>query len=268
MAPKSKNQKKKVAALSAALQKEVKKTKKNSLFEKISRSFRVGASIQPRVDLSRVVKWPKYVTLQRKKSIILKRLKSPPAVNQFNVAIDKNQASQLLRLMKKYSPETKEAKKQRLLTMAKAQESGKEVESKKPLMLKYGLNHVTSLIESKQAKLVVIAHDVDPLEMVIWLPALCRKKDVPYCIIKGKSRLGQLVHKKTAACVAVTSVKREDQSEFEKLCDNFKASYNDNVDLRRRWGGGIMGVKSQHKTAKIQKAKDAEEAKKMGMTLG
>ena len=63
--------------------------------------------------------------------------------------------------------------------MAKAQEQGGAVESKKPLMLKYGLNHVTSLIESKQAKLVVIAHDVDPLEMVIWLPALCRKKDVP-----------------------------------------------------------------------------------------
>merc|ERR1712078_893311 len=114
----------------------------------------------------------------------LKRLKSPPAVNQFNSAIDKNQAAQLLRLLKKYSPETKEAKKQRLLGVAKAQS-----ESKKPLMLKYGLNHVTSLIESKQAKLVVIAHDVDPLEMVIWLPALCRKKDVPYCIIKGKARL-------------------------------------------------------------------------------
>ena len=27
---------------------------------------------------------------------------------------------------------------------------------------------------------------------VIWLPALCRKKDVPYCIIKGKARLGEL----------------------------------------------------------------------------
>merc|ERR1711918_22487 len=80
-----------------------------------------------------------------------------------------------------------ELKKQRLLGMAKAQEKGEAVESKKPLMLKYGLNHVTSLIESKQAKLVVIAHDVDPLEMVIWLPALCRKKDVPYCIIKGKA---------------------------------------------------------------------------------
>merc|ERR1711869_50262 len=105
------------------------------------------------------------------------------------------------------------------------------------------------LIESKQAKLVVIAHDVDPLEMVIWLPALCRKKDVPYCIIKGKARLGTLVSKKTSAVVAVTSVKREDQSEFEKLCENFKASFNDNADPRRRWGGGIMGMKSQHKTA-------------------
>merc|ERR1712216_953791 len=131
---------------------------------------------------------------------------------------------------------TKEAKKQRLLGMAKAQEQGGAVGSKKPLMLKHGLNHVTSLIESKQAKLVVIAHDVDPLEMVIWLPALCRKKDVPYCIIKGKARLGTLVEKKTAAAVAVTSVKREDQSEFEKLCENFKASFNDNADHRRRWG--------------------------------
>merc|ERR1719450_1829982 len=148
---------------------------------------------------------------------------------------------------------------------AKAQAKGQDVTSKKPIVLKYGLNHVTSLIESKQAKLVVIPHDVDPLEMVIWLPPLCRKKDVPYCIIKGKSRLGQLVHKKTAAVVAVTSVKREDQSEFEKLCENFKASFNDNADHRRRWGGGIMGLKSQHKTAKIQKAKDAEEAKKLGM---
>merc|ERR1712138_390455 len=100
------------------------------------------------------------------------------------------------------------------MQMAESQEKGKQVESKKPLMLKYGLNHVTSLIESKQAKLVVIAHDVDPLEMVIWLPALCRKKDVPYCIIKGKSRLGQLVHKKTASCIALTSVSKEDQKEL------------------------------------------------------
>merc|ERR1711918_27001 len=144
---------------------------------------------------------------------------------------------------------------------------GQEVTSKKPIVLKYGLNHVTSLIESKQAKLVVIPHDVEPLELVVWLPALCRKKEVPFCFIKGKARLGQLVHKKTASVVAVTAVKREDQSEFEKLCENFNASFNENVELRRRWGGGIMGLKSQHVTQKKERAKELEERKKMGMNI-
>ena len=44
-----------------------------------------------------------------------------------------------------------------------------------------------------KAQLVVIAHDVDPIELVIWLPALCRKMGIPYCIVKGKARLGQVL---------------------------------------------------------------------------
>ena len=31
---------------------------------------------------------------------------------------------------------------------------------------------------------MVIAHDVDPIELVIWLPALCKKQGIPYCIVK------------------------------------------------------------------------------------
>ena len=34
------------------------------------------------------------------------------------------------------------------------------------------------------AQLVCIAHDVDPIELVIWLPALCRKMNIPYVIVK------------------------------------------------------------------------------------
>merc|ERR1739841_29292 len=188
-------------------------------------------------------------------------------MGQFNSAIDKNQASTLLRLLKKYVPETREAKKKRLMEMAQQKKDGQEGKTKKPQVIKYGINHVTTLIENKQAKLVVIPHDVDPLELVVWLPALCRKKEVPFCFIKGKARLGQLVHKKTASCVAVTAVKREDQAEFEKLCDNFNASFNENTDLRRRWGGGIMGLKSQHVTQKKERAKEIEEQKKMGMAI-
>ncbi len=35
---------------------------------------------------------------------------------------------------------------------------------------------------------MVIAHDVNPIELVVWLPALCRKMGIPYCIMKGKVR--------------------------------------------------------------------------------
>lgn len=40
---------------------------------------------------------------------------------------------------------------------------------------------------------MAIAHDVDPIELVVWLPALCRKMEVPYAIVKGKSRLGAVI---------------------------------------------------------------------------
>ena len=63
--------------------------------------------------------------------------------------------------MNKYRPEDKAAKKQRLLAAAEA----KKTESAKPLVVKCGLNHVTKLIEEKKAVFVVIAHDVDPVEV-------------------------------------------------------------------------------------------------------
>ena len=95
-------------------------------------------------------------------------------------------------------------------------------------MLKFGLNHVTELVESEKAKLVIIAHDVDPIEMMIFLPALCRKKGIPFAFVKGKARLGKLVHQKTATCVALTEVKREDYQDLELLTKNFRQQFNEN----------------------------------------
>jgi large subunit ribosomal protein L7Ae len=244
-----------------------KKVQRTPLFEKTPRNLRVGGDIQPKRDLTRFVRWPKFVRLQRMKRVMMMRLKVPPAINQFNLAMDKNQAAQVLRFCKKYSPETKEAKKQRLMEMAQQKKAGEDAKTKKPQVLKYGLNHVTTLIEDKAAKLVVIAHDVEPVELVLWLPALCRKKDVPYCIIKGKGRLGQLVHKKSASCVAVTSVRKEDQHELDTLMSNSKAQFNDNTDNRKRWGGGIMGIKSQHVMQRREKAVQIEQAKKLGLQI-
>ena len=243
-----------------------KRIQKHPLFEKTPRDFQLGGDIRPKRDLSRYVRWPRYIRLQRQKRILLQRLKVPPALNQFCHPINRNQASQLFRLLNKYKPETRVEKKQRLLEEAKKREAGETaLATKKPIMLKFGLNHVTDLIELKKPRLVVIAHDVDPMELVCFLPALCQKKDIPYCIVKSKSRLGQLVHQKTAACVVVENVRKEDQAELEMFVKTFRAQFNDNVELARKWGGGIMGIKSQHIQAKKEKLVAKEQAKKLGL---
>jgi large subunit ribosomal protein L7Ae len=113
--------------------------------------------------------------------------------------------------------------------------------------------------------MVAIAHDVDPLELMVHLPALCRKKGVPFCFVKGKARLGKLVHLKTATCVCLTEVKKEDASDLELLCKNFRSDFNDNEKLRRTWGGGVMGIKNQHMMFKREKLREIELAKKANM---
>merc|ERR1712028_129279 len=107
--------------------------------------------------------------------------------------------------LSKYSTETKADKKMRLKTAAEAKD---QKAGSKPMLVKFGLNHVTTLVEQNKAKLVVIAHDVDPIETVVHLPALCRKKGVSFCFIRGKANLGKLFHMKSATCVAVTDVRK------------------------------------------------------------
>ncbi|KAM0979269.1 hypothetical protein ACFX2I_015078 [Malus domestica] len=243
-----------------------KKTEKvvNPLFEKRTKQFGIGGALPPKRDLHRFVKWPKVVRIQRKKRILKQRLKVPPALNQFTKTLDKNLATSLFKLLLKYRPEDKAAKRERLLKRAQEESEGKTVETKKPIVLKYGLNHVTYLIEQNKAQLVVIAHDVDPIELVVWLPALCRKMEIPYCIVKGKSRLGALLHKKTAAALCLTTVKNEDKLEFSKILEAIKANFNDKYEeLRKKWGGGIMGAKSQAKTKAKEKLLAKEAAQRL-----
>lgn len=188
--------------------KEVQKKVQNPLFEKRPKNFGIGQDIQPKRDLCHFVRWPKYVRLQRQRAVLKKRLKVPPPVNQFNHTLDKATTGQIFRLLEKYRPEDKAAKKARLLKRAETRAEGKKdpVSSKKPPVVRSGINNVCSLVEQKKAQLVIIAHDVTPLEIVLFLPALCRKMDVPYCIVKGKARLGHIVRRKTCTSLAITNV--------------------------------------------------------------
>merc|ERR1719263_1019622 len=120
------------------------------IWEKKPKNFAIGGDIQPRVELGRYVKWPKYVRIQRQRKILYQRLKVPPSINQFNNTLDKNLSVNLFKLLHKYRPEDGATKKERIAAMAAAKDAGgdEEAESKKkPLYVKYGINHITKLCE-------------------------------------------------------------------------------------------------------------------------
>lgn len=248
--------------------KTVKKKGSDPLYPSAPRNFRLGNDILPTGrDLGRYVKWPRNIRVQRQKKIIMQRLKVPPSVNQFTFSLEKTQAVEVFKLLAKYRPETKKEKSARLSAVAQAKVNGKDSTEKPGPVIKYGLKHVTTLVEQKKAKIVLIACDVVPLELVIWLPALCRKMGVPYCIVKNKARLGALVHQKNATVIALTNVEKEDVPKLEKLSAMCMEQYNDNDATLRKWGGGIMGLRTQAKIAKREAALSVERARKAALQM-
>jgi len=56
-----------------------------------------------------------------------------------------------------------------------------------------GTNETTKAIERAQAKLVIIAEDVDPPEVVAHLPLLCEERKIPYLFVPNKEKIGSAV---------------------------------------------------------------------------
>ncbi len=57
--------------------------------------------------------------------------------------------------------------------------------------IRIGTNEATKAIERGIAKLVVVADDVSPKEVVMHLPPLCEEKKVPLAHVKSKQELGR-----------------------------------------------------------------------------
>jgi large subunit ribosomal protein L7Ae len=53
-----------------------------------------------------------------------------------------------------------------------------------------GTNETTKAIERASAKLVLIAEDVDPPEVVAHLPLLCDERKIPYLFVPNKEKIG------------------------------------------------------------------------------
>lgn len=97
----------------------------------------------------------------------------------------------------------------------KARETGGKVRK--------GTNEATKAVERGIAKLVLIAEDVDPPEVVMHLPLLCEEKKVPYLYVPSKKRLGEAA----GIEVAAASVAIVEPGEAKDLIEELTKAYED-----------------------------------------
>merc|ERR1712178_588040 len=100
----------------------------NPLFKKTPKNFRIGGDIQPTKNLTRFVKWPKYVRIQRQKRVLMMRLKVPAPLHIFSNTLERDESNKVMKILSKYSPETKSEKKERLQIEAEARKNGNKNE--------------------------------------------------------------------------------------------------------------------------------------------
>ena len=79
---------------------------------------------------------------------------------------------------------------------------------------------------------------------------------------EGKSRLGQIVHKKTATALAFTAVDKADAGTLSTLVDVAMDTFNNNADILKTWGGGKLG----NKTSAVLRLRERALAKEAART--
>ncbi len=63
--------------------------------------------------------------------------------------------------------------------------------AKKKGKIKIGINEVTKAVERGNAKLVFMALDVTPQEILMHVPVICAEKNIPFSYISTKKELGE-----------------------------------------------------------------------------
>ncbi len=84
--------------------------------------------------------------------------------------------------------------------------------------IRIGVNEVTKAIERGKAKFVVMAEDVDPPELLLHIPILCKEKNIPFLYVKTKDELG----KSAGLKVNTSSVAVVDEGKAKKDIENLQ----------------------------------------------
>lgn len=159
----------------------------------------------------------------KKKKALEAALKCPPAINQFRQKMDEELKDKIEEIFSRYKPETPEEKAKRI----------EEKREKPEVSLQFGIRQIVQQIEKKKAKLVLIANNVDPIVVVLFLPSLCKKMGVSYAIFDTKERLGAMVGRKSAACVAIKEVVPGLGPLIKEVDEQFSEKYQETM---KKWG--------------------------------
>ncbi|MBS3064323.1 MAG: 50S ribosomal protein L7Ae [DPANN group archaeon] len=109
--------------------------------------------------------------------------------------------------------------------------------------IRKGTNEATKSIERAEAKLVIIAGDVNPQEIIMHMPLLCSEKNIPYVFVSSKSELGAAAGLPVSTS-AIAIVKSGDEKKLAQIVAELE---------------NITGQKAESK--KMQVAKAAAESK-------
>ncbi|MBS3095285.1 ribosomal L7Ae/L30e/S12e/Gadd45 family protein [Candidatus Woesearchaeota archaeon] len=86
--------------------------------------------------------------------------------------------------------------------------------------IKKGINEVTKAIERGIVKLVLVASDVNPLEIIMHIEPLCKEKSVPVIKVKSKEELGTLSGLQRSTTVIAIINEGEAKNQLKELLSN------------------------------------------------
>ena len=95
--------------------------------------------------------------------------------------------------------------------------------------IKKGTNETTKAVERGQAKLVIIAENVSPEEIVLHLPKLCEEKKVPYIFVKSKEELGKACGIEVSAASACIIEIGEGKKLFDEIINWIKSNTSQQI---------------------------------------
>jgi len=85
-----------------------------------------------------------------------------------------------------------------------------------------GTNETTKAIERGTAKLVIIAEDVEPPEVVAHLPILCEERKISYIFVPTKEKLGTAIGIDVPAAAACITKEGEAANLLKEIINRIK----------------------------------------------